>query len=116
MSTLELREGSREPITITLTRGGVAYDLGAKAVRMRRKNGKSEPTYDTFATTDTPALLVVTTAASGILTFTPAATTWKGAEVNYKYEFYIEVEVSTGVWYAWKEAENEKVKIEPAFG
>jgi hypothetical protein len=113
MSILELRENSREPITFTLTRAGAAYDLGTKAVRMRRRDGRG--TDDVFATTDTPALLVATTPASGILTLTPAAGTWCGVSADWKYFLYFEVEVSSGVWYAWEEATNTDVKIIPAF-
>jgi hypothetical protein len=113
MADLNLREGSREPITLTLTRAGVAYDLTGKAVRLRRRDGKGNE--DMFSTTDVSPLLVVTTPASGILTFTPGATTWGNVNAAGSYKFYVEVEVSSGVWYAWEESDNKEVKISDAF-
>ena len=115
MADLELREGTIEPTVFTLTRNSVAYDLTSKEVRMRRRTGKKID--DVFTTTDASPLLVVTTAASGIVTFTPtAAATWAGAAAAYEYDLYFEVEISSGKWYAWAEADNVEVKIVPKFG
>ena len=114
MADLELREGTIEPTTFTLSRNAVAYDLTGLEVRMRRRDGKNVD--DVFATTDSSPLLVVTTAASGIVTFTPtAATTWEGNNAAYKYMLYFEVEVTTDNWYAWEEADNVSVTIVPKF-
>ena len=115
MANLELREGTIEPTVFTLSRNAVAYDLSGLEVRMRRRDGKNAD--DVFTTTDASPLLVVTTAASGILTFTPtAATTWKGVAADYKYQLYFEVEITAGNWYAWAEADNVEVAIIPKFG
>ena len=113
MSDITVREGSREPMIFTLKRGGVVYDLGSKAVRMHRRDGRGND--DMFATTDTSPLLVATTPAGGVLTFTPGAGTWEGDAAGWQYFVYFEVEVSTGVWYAWAEHRNVEVTISPAF-
>ena len=114
MADLELREGSIEPITFTLSRNYAAYDLTGKAIRMRRRSGTHID--DLFTSTDVSPRLAVTTAASGIVTFTPLSTTWKGVSAEYEYFLYFEVEVTAGKWYAWAEAIDIKIKIIPKFG
>jgi|GEM_PF-5002486 len=114
MSDLDLREGSQETITFLLTSAGAPYNLGAFTVYLRRRNGRNAT--DSFATTDLPALLVVTNAAGGEVQFTPdAATVWLGNPGEYKYSIYFEVETAPGVLIAFPEYTNLSVAIAPAF-
>lgn len=116
IADLMVREGSREPITFTLKRGGVPYSLEGKAVRMRRRSWKKID--DHFETTDTSPLLVKTPGTGGVVTFTPEENTWEymPSAKEYTYLIYFEVEVSSGIWYAWREAVDLRIKVVPGFG
>lgn len=115
MSDLNLREGSQETITFLLTAAGAPYNLGASTVYLRRRSGRNA--FDSFATTDIPALLVVTDALNGEVEFTPNAdTVWLGAAADYTYSIYFEVETAPGVFIAFPEYTNLSVSIAPAFG
>jgi hypothetical protein len=79
---------------------------------MRRSNGKDID--DVFSTADVSPLLVVTTPASGVLTFTPAVDTWGGERAGWAYELFFEVDFGAGDWRAFPEDNNVKVTIVPA--
>lgn len=107
---LAVRENSREAVVFTLKSDGVAYDLGANAVRLIREDGLGNVT--TIATTDVSPILTVTDASGGEVTLLPAADTWEGVAADHRYELYFEVSVS-GRWIAFPEDENLIVKVIP---
>lgn len=113
MYDLTLREGSCEPITFTLHRGGLPYNLGTKVVRLLRRDWKKED--DQFATSDPDPLLVVTNALNGIVTFNPKVDTWKWDPNGSLYLVNFEVDISSGVIYTFPEATNLQIKIVPNF-
>jgi len=85
------RKGDTEARPFTLKADGVAISLGSAVVKMRYRTGGTR-TWSTISTADTPnPMLVVTNAASGIVTFTPTATFW----VVGVYEIYFSVDGTT---------------------
>lgn len=115
MTEITLREGSLETISFTFKLNGAPYNIGTKAVRMRRHDW--EGVDDLFSSTDIPPLLSVTDPDEGIVTFTPEADTWKyDPNERSVYRIYLEIEESEGVWKVWPEATNLSIEIVPEWG
>jgi hypothetical protein len=86
------RKGETTARIWTLKSDGVAINLaGATAVKMIYKYtdaGRAVTDWQTVSTLDASPILVVTTAASGICTFTPTASFWKAG--SYRMYFVID--------------------------
>jgi hypothetical protein len=85
------RKGEVTPREYTLKSGGSAINLsGVTAVRLHYRRA-GDTAWNMASTVDSSPMLAITTAASGIVTFTPTATFWQVGV----YTIYFSVDTGT---------------------
>ena len=115
MANLGLRENSRETITFTCKRGGVAYVITGLTCILRRRSENG--TEDSFSTADASSGLTISNGAAGQLEFVPPDGTWQGTRANWQYKVYVDVEVSAGKFISFPESieDDEVINIGNAY-